>query len=60
MSAMPVGTIQELLPAWLWLGNCLRRYRGAIRLSRSGDHEPIFLPILLISPRSHVCAASVL
>src|SRR5271155_4730752 len=34
--------------------------RSAIRFSRLEDHEPIFLPILLISPRSHVCAASVL
>src|ERR1700722_6756394 len=40
--------------------NRLRRNRGAIGFTREGGHEPIFLPIALISPRSHVCAASVL
>src|ERR1700729_2887820 len=32
----------------------------AQRASYAADHEPSCLPILLISPRSHACAASVL
>jgi hypothetical protein len=42
------------------LGNCLLRCYSATRFSRYEGHELIVLPILLISPRSQACAASVL